>query len=65
MLKSIEFGSSILYILCVFYCFNASLTCQTALLTDIFSNKLRLALDNGLDNGQGNEDKIINVISHI
>ena len=27
--------------------------------------KLRLALDNGLDNGQGNEDKISNVISHI
>ena len=54
--------------LIVFYCFNASLTGQTALLTEIFSNKLRLALDNGLDNGLdnslGNEDEL-NVISHI
>ena len=56
---------SIIPYLIVFYCFNASLTGQTALLTEIFSNKLRLALDNGLDNGLGNEDEISNVISHI
>ena len=41
-----------------FYCLNSSLTGHTALLTEIFSNKLRLSLDNGQDNGLGNEDEI-------
>ena len=48
-----------------FFCLNSSLTGHTALLTEIFSNKLRLSLDNGQDNGLGNEDEINNIFSHI
>ena len=58
-------GLYIIPFLMVFYCFNASLTGQTALLTEIFSNKLRLSLDNDQDNGLGNEDEINNLFSHI